>query len=236
MKYLICIVLLMISFPAHSLAKIEKKNTLFGGLAIKRSFCYNPNQLTNTDNVYSLFTKIQPVLQIIDVYKINNSLSVAAGLCYASSTYHVDFTYSTSKLQFYQTFGIKTSTLKLPINMQINLTKRCYAMGGVALNLQTHNAYSYFSSAIGEDSVAIGYSFDAPFKDYLTISAQAGLSYKVGRKSFLMAHIDMDMGKAPTALVSHQLINYSRNMHTHVKFEGSPRFYYVCLGICYKIW
>ena len=108
-------------------------------------------------------------------------------------------------------------------------------MGGVALNLQMHNAYSYFSSAIGEDSIAIGYSFDAPFKDYLTFSAQAGLIYKVGRKFLLTSQIDMDMGKAPTSMVSHHLINIATNEHTYVNFNGSPCFYSISLGVNYKL-
>jgi hypothetical protein len=107
MNYIKWIVLLVIAFPARSLAKIESKNSLFGGLSIKQSVCYNPNQLVNTDNVYTLYTKIQPALQIIDVYEVNNSMSVAAGFNYGSSAYHIKYKYKTSKLQFYQTFAIK---------------------------------------------------------------------------------------------------------------------------------
>ena len=230
------VVLFLISFPVCCFAKKERKNSLYGGVALKHSFCYNRSHLVNTDNIYYIHTKLQPVLQILDVYKVNNSWSVVSGLSISSSAYHIDYTYTTSKFQFYQTFAIKTTTLKLPINIQTNLTKQMYATAGVALNLLLHDSYSFESSATGDDSIAIEYSFDAPFKDYVTISVQAGLAYRIRKKFFLTAQFDVDMGKYPAAYVSHHVINLATNKQTTMEFNGRPRFYSVSLGINYKLW
>jgi len=46
----------------------------------------------------------------------------------------------------------------------------------------------------------------------------------------------VDMGKGPTSMVSHHLINIATNEHTFVNFNGSPCFYSISLGVNYKLW
>lgn len=190
----------------------------------------------NTNDVYSIKAKLQPVLQLVDVYKVNDSWSVFSGLSISSSAYHLNYDYSTATFQYVQTFGINTTTIKLPINLQKNLTKRLSVNGGVAFNLQLHDSYSFATSINGGDSTAIEFWFDAPFKDYVTVSAQAGLAYRIKKRFLFTALFDFDMGKYPAAYAKHELTNTTTYKKTDFEFSGRPRFYSINLGINYKLW
>lgn len=216
--------------------KKEKRFSTYIEVALKKNFLYNRGTFENMGDVYSFRTRLQPMLLVIGNYRLNKTYSINAGISVASSKYRIEFDYQSQSAQYKQTLGVGVTTYKLPLNLQYDFDKKIYVACGLALNYHLHNSLSSASSYSVTDSFSAMYYANSPFVNKLTISNQVIISGKLSRRSFLTLQFDIDWGTHPVAILSHEIKDYKAFKFSSTNFSGSPRMYYVALGLKRRLW
>ncbi len=237
--YSAAIILLCASLPARAEDKKPlKKYATYVGVVLKKNFIYNSSRMENTGNAYTISSWVQPLIYAEERRNISDRLSVSMGLSYCSSGYYVNYSYHAATTSLFESLGVGVGTIALPVLLHCDFGNRFSVAAGPALNYNIHNQATIAGGSVAIDSIiarATTYGSSPPVS-YFTVSAQASVSYQLFKKTFVSLLFDWDMGKYPHAVFTNWIDNQQTGQTTAYTFSGAPRFYYVGIGVCRRLW